>query len=154
MRNGTVLGSTTRRSFIKGAATAVAAGALAGCASQEESAEEPVVDAPETTHKLGFCRGQCLCWCIYDVHVRDGQIVRMTAADLPNPNYNGVCTKGQTQLCHIYNADRLQYPMKRAGEGHEIADGILYLSSDFSTYTTGNNMVIDGGWQCGFTRDW
>ena len=54
--------------------------------------------------------------------------------------------KAESLLSHV--------PMKRAGEGHEIADGILYLSSDFSTYTTGNNLVIDGGWQCGFTRDW
>jgi len=54
--------------------------------------------------------------------------------------------KSESLLSHV--------PMKRAGNADEIADGILYLSSDYSSYTTGNNLVIDGGWQCGFTRDW
>lgn len=45
-------------------------------------------------------------------------------------------------------------PMKRPGETTEIADGILFLCSDDATYITGSNLVIDGGWQCGFTRDW
>ncbi|MBQ8506673.1 MAG: SDR family oxidoreductase [Clostridia bacterium] len=54
--------------------------------------------------------------------------------------------KSESLLSHV--------PMKRAGNADEIADGILYLSSEYSSYTTGNNLVIDGGWQCGFTRDW
>ena len=45
-------------------------------------------------------------------------------------------------------------PMKRPGKTEEIADGILYLASDDAGYVTGANLVIDGGWQCGFTRDW
>lgn len=54
--------------------------------------------------------------------------------------------KAESLLSHV--------PMKRAGNTDEIAMGILYLASDDSGYMTGNNMVIDGGWQCGFTRDW
>ena len=45
-------------------------------------------------------------------------------------------------------------PMKRPGRTEEIADGILYLASDDASYTTGNNLIIDGGWTCGFMRDW
>ena len=37
------------------------------------------------------------------------------------------------------------YPMKRYAEPIEIAGYILYLLSDSSTYTTGSNLVIDGG---------
>ena len=37
------------------------------------------------------------------------------------------------------------YPMKRYAEPEEIAYYIIYLLSDTSTYTTGSNLVIDGG---------
>lgn len=37
------------------------------------------------------------------------------------------------------------YPMKRYAEPIEIAGYILYLLSDVSTYTSGSNLVIDGG---------
>ena len=37
------------------------------------------------------------------------------------------------------------YPMKRYAEPEEIAYYIIYLLSDASTYTTGTNLVIDGG---------
>lgn len=36
-------------------------------------------------------------------------------------------------------------PMKRVGLPHEIADGVLYLASDASTYVTGQTFAIDGG---------
>lgn len=38
------------------------------------------------------------------------------------------------------------YPMKRYAEPLEIAGYILYLLSDVSSYTTGSNLVIDGGY--------
>ena len=37
-------------------------------------------------------------------------------------------------------------PMKRAGTPLEIAYGCLYLASDESSFTTGSEMVIDGGY--------
>ena len=37
------------------------------------------------------------------------------------------------------------YPLKRYAEPEEIAYYIIYLLSDASTYTTGSNLVIDGG---------
>ena len=42
-------------------------------------------------------------------------------------------------------ANKQEYPMKRYAEPFEIAGYILYLLSDVSTYTTGSNLVIDGG---------
>ena len=39
-------------------------------------------------------------------------------------------------------------PMKRMAEYNEIAGGIIYLSSDAASYTTGTNIIIDGGMSC------
>ncbi len=37
-------------------------------------------------------------------------------------------------------------PMKRLGEVEELQGVVLYLASDASTYTTGSNIVVDGGY--------
>ena len=37
-------------------------------------------------------------------------------------------------------------PMGRPGKEHELDGVLLYLCSDASTYTTGQTMVVDGGW--------
>lgn len=34
----------------------------------------------------------------------------------------------------------------RFGEHHEIAGAVIYLASDASTFTTGSNIFVDGGW--------
>ena len=37
-------------------------------------------------------------------------------------------------------------PLKRLGEPEEVANVIIFLATDASTYITGTNLVIDGGW--------
>ncbi len=39
-------------------------------------------------------------------------------------------------------------PTKRMGVPEEIAGGVLYLVSPIASYTTGANLVIDGGYSC------
>ena len=45
-------------------------------------------------------------------------------------------------------ADRVNanVPMGRAGEADEVAYGMLFLASDESSFVTGAELVIDGGW--------
>jgi NAD(P)-dependent dehydrogenase (short-subunit alcohol dehydrogenase family) len=46
-------------------------------------------------------------------------------------------------------ASRLRHPMGRFGRDEEVAQAALYLASDASTFTTGTELVVDGGWLAG-----
>jgi NAD(P)-dependent dehydrogenase (short-subunit alcohol dehydrogenase family) len=39
-------------------------------------------------------------------------------------------------------------PMKRFGEPNELSTAILYLASDYSTFVTGSEVSVDGGFSC------
>ena len=45
-----------------------------------------------------------------------------------------------------YGAMLGRIPIGRYGEPNEVAYGVLYLASDESSYVTGSELVIDGGW--------
>lgn len=44
-------------------------------------------------------------------------------------------------------------PLGRPGQPEDIAGVALFLASDLASYVTGQNVVVDGGWICGFNRD-
>jgi NAD(P)-dependent dehydrogenase (short-subunit alcohol dehydrogenase family) len=37
-------------------------------------------------------------------------------------------------------------PMQRLSYNHEVAPALVYLLSDASSYVTGDNMLVEGGW--------
>lgn len=39
-------------------------------------------------------------------------------------------------------------PMDRIGEPQEIAPAVVFLASDASSFFTGSNLVVDGGYTC------
>ena len=43
------------------------------------------------------------------------------------------------------NEDMKRYPLKRYGKPEEVAYAVIYLLSDASVWTTGSNLLIDGG---------
>ena len=41
--------------------------------------------------------------------------------------------------------DRQKYPLKRYGRPEEVAYAVIYLLSEASAWTTGTNILLDGG---------
>jgi NAD(P)-dependent dehydrogenase (short-subunit alcohol dehydrogenase family) len=42
--------------------------------------------------------------------------------------------------------DKKHYPLKRFGQPEDVAYGVIYLLSDASSWITGTNLIIDGGY--------
>ncbi len=45
-------------------------------------------------------------------------------------------------------------PLGRQGSDSEIAAVVAFLSAPEASYITGATITVDGGWTCGFMRDW
>ena len=68
----------------------------------------------------------CLGNCAFDIYVKDGIVIReeqlakypQINSAIPDANPRG-CQKGSVHSTSMYEADRLRYPMKRAGERGE-----------------------------------
>jgi len=67
---------------------------------------------------------------------------------VPNMMTAGIYTDGRFEsiMSHV--------PFKRPGTPDDIGYAALYLASDAAAYVTGNILTVDGGWTCGFARDW
>lgn len=45
-------------------------------------------------------------------------------------------------------------PMHRPGEDYEISGPVVFLCSDFASYMTGSVLTVDGGWTCGYHKNY
>jgi len=45
----------------------------------------------------------------------------------------------------ILNQENSLTPMHRQGKAEEMVGGVLYLASDASSFTTGHDLIMDGG---------
>ena len=98
----------TRRGFLKttGAAAGVAAaagagGALPQLAPAQASASTVTAEGEHTVYTS--CRGNCGSKCPTQVVVREGKVVRVSAAELPGDDAprRRFCVKGYTQPAHL-----------------------------------------------------
>jgi NAD(P)-dependent dehydrogenase (short-subunit alcohol dehydrogenase family) len=63
----------------------------------------------------------------------------------PGPILTAMTEKRRKDPEH-YKLMLSRIPLGRFGEPDEVAYGVLYLASDESTFVTGSELVIDGGW--------
>lgn len=116
----------TRRSFLVSTAVAIgaaSAASLVGCSLDDgNGSSSDVAGGGEERVAFSSCNGNCAMWgCPMNVHVKDGNIVNITRPHLTNPDgtkskYQEICVKGYSNIERMYSENRVQYPMKRAGE--------------------------------------
>jgi len=78
----------------------------------------------------------------FGVHLADRNI-RVNAVS-PGGIYNPASPQGPEFLKHY----SFRCPMKRMANDDEMIGAVLYLAGDAATYTTGQNIVVDGGMSC------
>jgi NAD(P)-dependent dehydrogenase (short-subunit alcohol dehydrogenase family) len=64
---------------------------------------------------------------------------------LPGPVETPMLLAGLESISSSPEAAGMAAPMKRIGRADEVADAVLWLSSDASSYINGEQVVIDGG---------
>ena len=57
-----------------------------------------------------------------------------------------VMTEDSRRDAEVYRSMEARVPLGRYGEADEVAYGVVYLASDDSSFVTGSELVIDGGW--------
>lgn len=70
-----------------------------------------------------------------------------------NIRVNCICPGGVKDKINSKNKNfiknyKKRVPLKRLADSKEIANTILFFSSEASSYITGNIMMVDGGWTC------
>ncbi len=112
-----------RRSFLKASAAMGCTAVVTGC----DSSSSDVNVVPPTTgtgsgeevQTWSACLCNCGSNCPLKVFSKDGKIVRIEGDDSGDDSFGNhqirACARGRSNRKRVYNADRLQYPMKRVG---------------------------------------
>ncbi|TPX11482.1 uncharacterized protein E0L32_007901 [Thyridium curvatum] len=100
---------------------------------------------------LGFTRTWSLDWAPYGVRsnmvapgATNTPLARVQMPDNNEQSKDDVY--GQQDRGAIMDMARLKVPLKRWGEADELADGIIFLLSEKSSYITGQVLPVNGGW--------
>ena len=112
----------TRRNFLKTGAIAAGgiwAGSALGCAPKQEGEGDVQQQLPEEQIFNNCCRPNCFNCCMLNVHVREGKVVKTSAAEQPIPEFKRICLRGLDHVENVYHPDRVLHPLKRAGERGE-----------------------------------
>lgn len=109
----------TRRSFLK--TTGLVAGAgIAGVAITENANAVEFENAAEAdsseTITTTVCRSNCSQACLFNVHARDGRVVKLTPKAYETELYSGCCLRGLSMQERTYSEKRVKYPLRRVGE--------------------------------------
>lgn len=100
---GAVLGASTVASFSMASLQALAAGSKSTASEGDQIFYSACVPNCENTCRLKLA-------------VRDGKLVKVSAADFPNNAYKRICIKGLSHAYRTYDPNRIKYPMRRVGE--------------------------------------
>ncbi len=112
----------TRRNFLKTGAIAAGgiwAGSALGCAPKQEGEGDTQQQLTEEQIFNNCCRPNCFNCCMLNVHVREGKVVKTSAAEQPIPEFKRICLRGLDHVENVYHPDRVLHPLRRAGERGE-----------------------------------
>lgn len=80
----------------------------------------------------------------YAAHDLVGRGIRVNTV-LPGGVETPMIKQGGAAGAEVVDSARAAVPMKRFGTAHELAQTVLFLASDQSSYMTGAELVVDGG---------
>ncbi len=113
-----------RRNFLKMSAALGAAATVTGCdsSSSDVNVVPPTTGIGSGEEQMNWSACLCNCGsnCPLKVFSKDGKIVRIEGDDSGDDTFGNhqirACARGRSNRKRVYNADRLQYPMKQMGE--------------------------------------
>ena len=125
---------------VKGEASIINIASMYGMVSPDKR----IYDSPEGTNPpfYGAAKAALIHWTKYAACELAGENIRVNAIS-PGPFPSDTVQNNSHELVkRIVN----KVPMGRIGEPEELVGPVIFLSSEASSFVTGANLVVDGGW--------
>ena len=111
----------TRRSFLKTTAAVAGTGVIGVSITPQAEAhavrfDDASSDADAEVVTTTVCRSNCSQACLFNVHARDGKVVKLTPKAYETELYSGCCLRGLSMQERTYSDKRVKYPLRRVGE--------------------------------------